>query len=83
MPLDVTAQTEIDRDSKAVAAYAFEPTNDPIWIGGIWLNPVKMLDLGLAQAPRTVLVSCSPLRPAPGVQADASKSMAATSGSIH
>jgi hypothetical protein len=35
MPLDVTAQTEIKRDSNAVAAYAFEPTNDPIWIGGI------------------------------------------------
>jgi hypothetical protein len=35
MPLDVTAQTEIKRDSKAVAAYAFEPTNEPIWIGGI------------------------------------------------
>ena len=35
MALDVTAQTEIKRDSKAVAAYAFEPTNDRIWIGGI------------------------------------------------
>jgi hypothetical protein len=35
MPLDVTAHMEIQRDSKAVAAYAFEPTNDPIWIGGI------------------------------------------------
>jgi hypothetical protein len=35
MALDVTAQTEIKRDSRAVAAYAFEPTNDPIWIGGI------------------------------------------------
>jgi hypothetical protein len=35
MTLDVTAQTEIKRDSKAVAAYAFEPTNDPMWIGGI------------------------------------------------
>jgi hypothetical protein len=28
--LDVTAQTEIKRDSRAVAAYAFKPTNDPI-----------------------------------------------------
>jgi hypothetical protein len=35
MSLDVTAQMEIHRDSKAVAAYAFEPTNDPAWIGGI------------------------------------------------
>jgi len=35
MSLDVTAHMEIHRDSKAVAAYAFEPTNDPIWIGGI------------------------------------------------
>src|SRR5260370_18008060 len=35
MALDVTAHIEIKRDSKAVAAYAFEPTNDPIWIGGI------------------------------------------------
>lgn len=35
MSLDVTAHMEIHRDSKAVAAYAFEPTNDPVWIGGI------------------------------------------------
>src|SRR5260370_8391234 len=35
MPLDVTAHLEIQRDSKAVAAYAFEPANDPIRIGGI------------------------------------------------
>jgi polyketide cyclase/dehydrase/lipid transport protein len=35
MALDVTAHIEIKRDSKAVAAYAFEPSNDPIWIGGI------------------------------------------------
>jgi hypothetical protein len=35
MSLDVTAHMEIRRDSKAVAAYAFEPTNDPAWIGGI------------------------------------------------
>jgi hypothetical protein len=35
MALDVTAHMEIQRDSKAVAAYTFEPTNDPIWIGGI------------------------------------------------
>lgn len=35
MVLDVTVHIEIQRDSKAVAAYAFEPTNDPIWIGGI------------------------------------------------
>jgi Polyketide cyclase / dehydrase and lipid transport len=35
MALDVTTHIEIKRESKAVAAYAFEPTNDPIWIGGI------------------------------------------------
>lgn len=35
MALDVSVHMEIQRDSKAVAAYAFEPTNDPIWIGGI------------------------------------------------
>jgi Polyketide cyclase / dehydrase and lipid transport len=35
MALDVTAHIEIKRDSKVVSAYAFEPTNDPIWIGGI------------------------------------------------
>ena len=35
MSLDVTAHIKIERDSKAVAAYAFEPTNDPLWIGGI------------------------------------------------
>src|SRR5215471_11785017 len=35
MSLDVTAHMNIHRDSKAVAAYAFEPANDPVWIGGI------------------------------------------------
>lgn len=35
MALDVTVHMEIKRDSQAVAAYAFEPTNDPVWIGGI------------------------------------------------
>ena|GEM_PF-3349539 len=44
MALDVTAHMEIKRDScKAVAAYAFEPTNDPIWIGGI--SYAKLLTL--------------------------------------
>jgi uncharacterized membrane protein len=35
MAIDVTATTEIDRPADTVAAYAFEPTNDPTWIGGI------------------------------------------------
>lgn len=35
MPLDVQATTFITRDAASVSAYAFEPTNDPIWIGGI------------------------------------------------
>lgn len=35
MAIDVSAHIEIKRDSKAVAAYAFEQANDPIWIGGI------------------------------------------------
>jgi hypothetical protein len=35
MALNVLAETEIDRPVSEVAAYAFEPTNDPKWIGGI------------------------------------------------
>jgi hypothetical protein len=35
MGLDVSVSTEIRQDSRIVAAYAFEPTNDPTWIGGI------------------------------------------------
>jgi hypothetical protein len=35
MAIDVTAVTDIDRPTDAVAAYAFEPANDPTWIGGI------------------------------------------------
>jgi hypothetical protein len=33
--LDVTAMTEIAAEPATVSAYAFEPTNDPRWIGGI------------------------------------------------
>lgn len=33
--MDVTAEVEIERSPDEVAAYAFEPTNDPVWIGGI------------------------------------------------
>jgi hypothetical protein len=35
MALDVAAATEIRRHPETVAAYVFEPTNDPAWIGGI------------------------------------------------
>lgn len=35
MAIDVTARTEINRPADEVAAYAFEPMNDPVWIGGI------------------------------------------------
>ncbi len=35
MALNVTAETIIDRLKKDVAAYAFDPVNDPVWIGGI------------------------------------------------
>ena len=33
--LDVTATLTIDRPPEAVAAYAFDPGNDPAWIGGV------------------------------------------------
>lgn len=36
MAIDVTAQMEILKNRRDVAAYAFEPSNDPAWIGGIW-----------------------------------------------
>ena len=35
MAIDITATTEIDAPAAAVAEYAFEPGNDPTWIGGI------------------------------------------------
>jgi hypothetical protein len=35
MALDVTASTRIDRPPQAVAAYEFDPANDPRWIGGV------------------------------------------------
>ena len=35
MSLDVTAVIDIDRPPEAVAAYEFEPGNDPTWIGGV------------------------------------------------
>src|SRR6266550_7721398 len=35
MALDVTATAEIARTPDSVAAYEFEPANDPAWIGGV------------------------------------------------
>lgn len=35
MALDVTTEIEIARDCDHVAVYAFNPANDPVWIGGI------------------------------------------------
>jgi hypothetical protein len=35
MALDVSASTRIDRPPDAVAAYEFDPANDPRWIGGV------------------------------------------------
>src|SRR5262245_60467762 len=35
MSLDVVASIEIDRPPDVVAAYEFEPANDPTWIGGV------------------------------------------------
>src|SRR5215213_589828 len=35
MAIDVLVKTEIDRPRKEVATYAFDPDNDPLWIGGI------------------------------------------------
>ncbi len=35
MALDVVVTAEINKNRKDVAEYAFEPTNDPVWIGAI------------------------------------------------
>ena len=35
MAMDVTAEVEIERAPEDAARYAFEPSNDPEWIGGI------------------------------------------------
>lgn len=35
MAIDVITKLEINRPVALVAQYAFEPTNDPLWIGGI------------------------------------------------
>ena len=35
MALDIRASIEIARPPEAVAAYEFDPTNDPHWIGGV------------------------------------------------
>jgi hypothetical protein len=35
MALDVVASSRIDRPPEAVAAYEFDPANDPHWIGGV------------------------------------------------
>jgi carbon monoxide dehydrogenase subunit G len=35
MALDVTATIDISRPPDAVAAYVFEPSHDPTWIGGV------------------------------------------------
>ena len=35
MPVDVTAETTVDRPRNEVAAYAMDPANDPVWISGI------------------------------------------------
>lgn len=35
MAIDVTARVEIAAEPERVAAYAMDPSNDPVWIGGI------------------------------------------------
>lgn len=35
MAIDVRTTIDIDRPAREVAAYAFEPSNDSVWIGGI------------------------------------------------
>jgi hypothetical protein len=35
MALDETAEIQISRPAEEVAAYMFDPVNDPTWIGGI------------------------------------------------
>jgi Polyketide cyclase / dehydrase and lipid transport len=35
MSLDVVASVEIGRPPEVVAAYEFDPANDPTWIGGV------------------------------------------------
>ena len=42
MALDETAEIEIERSAKDVAAYMFDPANDPEWISGV--NAAEPLD---------------------------------------
>ena len=44
MSLDETAETTIRRPAAEIAAYMFDPTHDPEWIGGI--SEVEPLDTG-------------------------------------
>jgi uncharacterized protein YndB with AHSA1/START domain len=50
--LDVTAETTIGADRDRVAAYAMDPRNDPIWIGGI--KHVEVLTDGPVEKGSTV-----------------------------
>ncbi|MCA1569983.1 MAG: SRPBCC family protein [Chloroflexi bacterium] len=45
MALDEIAEIEIRRPADEVAAYMFEPTNDPAWIGGI--SESESLEVGM------------------------------------
>jgi hypothetical protein len=53
MDLDVSTSTRIERPADEVAAYAFDPLNDPAWIGGIFkVEPLTSGPTGLGSRVR-------------------------------
>jgi carbon monoxide dehydrogenase subunit G len=53
MALDVTAEIRIARPADEVAAYMFDPANDPAWIGGISeAEPITPLPISLGSRVR-------------------------------
>jgi Polyketide cyclase / dehydrase and lipid transport len=53
MALDETAEVRIARSADDVAAYMFDPANDPIWIGGISeVEPLGATPVGLGSRVR-------------------------------
>jgi hypothetical protein len=52
MTLDVLATTEIARPPGAVAAYQFDPANDPTWIGGV-TSAERLTDGPMTAGPMT------------------------------
>lgn len=53
MSLDVVASVDIARPPDSVAAYEFEPSNDPSWIGGV-TTAVRQTDGPIAAGSRVL-----------------------------